>query len=266
MTNKAIDVKNLYFSYNGSSVLEDINLVVDSGSYIAILGPNGGGKTTLLKIILSILRPQKGIVKVLDSNPQEKRHCIGYVPQNLDVKRDFPVTVFEMVLAGFTTGKSLGFIYTKNEKKKALQVLETVGVAHLEEKKMGELSGGERQRVYLARALVSNPEILLLDEPTSNIDPYGAFCFLKFLETLRENKTILVVTHDLSIMATQITSLACLNKKLLYNDQPVLTQEMLTLLYGYHDESTCAIGRYAIEEAAHLKEFREKTFDKHFSI
>lgn len=256
--NKAIDVNNLYFSYNGSLVLEDINLVVDNGSYIAILGPNGGGKTTLLKIILSILRPQKGTVKVLDSNPYEKRHCIGYVPQNLDVKKDFPVTVLEMVLAGFTTGKTVGFFYTKEEKKIARGTLDAVGISQLEKKKMGELSGGERQRVYLARALVSNPKILLLDEPTSNIDPYGAFCFLKFLETLKENKTILVVTHDLSIMTTKITSVACLNKRLLYNENPVLTPEMLTLLYGYHDERTCAIGRYAVEEANHLKEFREK--------
>jgi zinc transport system ATP-binding protein len=264
--NNALEINNLFFSYNEMSILEDISLTIAKGSYTAILGPNGGGKTTLLKIILSILKPQKGDIKVLGSNPYKKRIHIGYVPQNLDIKRDFPVTVFEMVLAGFTTGKSLGFIYTKNEKKKALEVLETVGSAHLKEKKMGELSGGERQRVYLARSLVSDPEMLLLDEPTSNIDPYGAFCFLKFLESLKGSKTILVVTHDLSIMATQITSLACLNKKLLYNEQPILNQEMLTLLYGYHDERTCAIGRYAVEEAAHLKEFREKTFDNHFPI
>jgi zinc transport system ATP-binding protein len=256
--NKAIDINNLYFSYNGSTVLENINLSLYIGSYIAILGPNGGGKTTLLKIILSILNPQKGNIKVLNSNPHEKRHCIGYVPQNLDVKKDFPMTVFEMVLSGFTTGKTVGFYYTKKEKKIASETLETVGILQLKTKKMSELSGGEKQRVYLARALVSNPEILLLDEPTSNIDPYGAFCFLKFLETLKENKTILVVTHDMSIMATKINSVACLNKKLLYNENPILTSEMLTLLYGYHDERTCAIGKYAMEEASHLKEFREK--------
>ena len=256
--NKAIDINNLYFGYNGNMVLEDINLDVPCGSYIVILGPNGGGKTTLLKIILSILRPQKGNVKVLGLNPYEKRHSVGYVPQNLDVKKDFPVTVLEMVLAGFTSGKTIGFLYTKEEKRIARETLDAVGISQLEEKKMSELSGGERQRVYLARALVSNPEVLLLDEPTSNIDPYGAFCFLKFLETLKENKTILVVTHDLSIMATKITSVACLNKKLLFNENPVLTPEMLTLLYGYHDERTCAIGRYAVEEANHLKEFREK--------
>lgn len=256
--NNAIEINNLYFKYNGNIVLEDINLSVNKGDYMAVLGPNGGGKTTLLKIILSILKPQKGYIKVLGLYPHKKRKHIGYIPQNLEVKVDFPVSVFEMVLAGFTNNKSLGFIYTKNEKKYAIEVMDMLSIAHLKGKKMGELSGGERQRVFLARSLVSNPEILLLDEPTSSIDPYGAFCFLKFLETLKGNKTILVVTHDLRIMATQITSVACLNKRLIYNSKPVLTEEMLTLLYGYHDDQTCAIGKYAAEEAAHLKEFREK--------
>lgn len=256
--NSAIEINNLYFKYNGNIVLEDTNISVNRGDYLAILGPNGGGKTTLLKIILSILKPQKGDIKVLGAHPHKKRKLIGYIPQNLEIKADFPITVFEMVLAGFTNGKTLGFIYTKSEKQRALEVMDTLDITHLKEKKMGELSGGERQRVYLARSLVSNPEILLLDEPTSNIDPYGAFCFLKFLETLKGDKTIVVVTHDLRIMVTKITSVACLNRKLIYNSKPVLTEEMLTLLYGYHDERTCAIGKYASEEAGHLKEFREK--------
>jgi zinc transport system ATP-binding protein len=256
--NKAIDIYGLYFSYNGKTVLENINFSVNNGSYVAILGPNGGGKTTLLKIILAILKPQKGVVKVFNSNPYDRRHTIGYVPQNLGVSVDFPITVLEMVLTGLTTGSTLGFYYTKKEKQIANKTLETVGILELRSKKISTLSGGERQRVYLARALVSDPAILLLDEPTSNIDPYGAFCFLKFLETLKGGKTLLVVTHDMSIMATKIDSVACLNKKLLYNENPVLTPEMLTLLYGYHDEKTCAIGKYAMEEADHLKEFRER--------
>lgn len=251
MSDVILEIKDLYFSYNSSTVLENINLSVCKNDFLMIVGPNGGGKTTLLKLIIGLLKPQKGIIKVFDKNPCDMLSQIGYVPQKVNAKIDFPLRVIDAVLMGINK-PFFSFKYSKTDIKKACSVLESVEMIDFKDKKMNELSGGQIQRVYLARALISDPALLILDEPTSNIDPYGSFCFFTMLEKLNETKTIIMVTHNLNLLATKITSVACINKYLLYNNKPELTREMMEMMYGIHDEHTCSIGAYVSEEINHL--------------
>lgn len=249
-----IELKNVCFSYNGTPVLENVNLSVDSGEFLAVIGPNGGGKTTLLKLVLGVLKPETGSVSIFGKAPREAAGRIGYVPQQLTIKQGFPITVLDTVLMGLSSKKRFGFGYSRVEKEQALQVLSYVNMNTFADKRITELSGGQKQRVFLARALISEPELLVLDEPTSSIDPHGSFCFYTFLEELNKRMAILVVSHNLSLMAANIYSLACVNKELIYHSEPKLTKEMMTLLYGSHDEHSCAVGAYLAEEADHMSD------------
>ncbi len=255
---KVIELKDVSFSYNGTAVLEDINLVVEEKEYIAVIGPNGGGKTTLLKLILGLLNPQKGEIKVFNQPPNKVYGKIGYVPQHINFKYGFPVSVLDVVLMGITPKFRLKFSYSKKEKEKAYESLDYVGMKNFVNNKIAELSGGQAQRVFLARALVSNPELLILDEPTSSIDPHGTFCFYTFLEELSRKITIMVVSHNLSLVASNIDSIACVNKNLIYTKNSELTPEMMSLMYGTHDEHSCSVGLYLAEEAKHMSEHMAK--------
>jgi zinc transport system ATP-binding protein len=251
MNEEIVSVSGVYFSYNGDFVLENVNLKVKEKDFLMIVGPNGGGKTTLVKMLLGILKPAKGEVKVFGTSPENVLDKIGYVPQKMNNVNDMPLTVLECVLTGLKSG-FFKIRYTKNEIKKAEYVLSRVEMDKFKDKKMSELSGGQVQRVYLARALISSPELLILDEPTSNIDPYGSFCFFTTLEEINKEKTIIMVTHNLNLLATKINSVACVNKYLLYNDKPELTKEMMEIMYGIHDEHYCSMGAYVAEEIKHL--------------
>ena len=249
--NKVVEIKNLCFAYNGKEVLHNINLTVKEKEYLAIIGPNGGGKTTLLKLILGLLKPNHGEIKVFGKSPGTHTHSIGYVPQQITVKKGFPISVSDTVLMGLTTSKKIGFFHSKSDKEKAVEALKTVEMEDFAHKRISDLSGGQKQRVFLARALISNPKLLILDEPTSNIDPHGTFCFFTFLEELSKKMTIIVVSHDLNLTASKIYSLACVNKKLIYNPEPVLTDEMMELLYGTHNVHSCSVGAYLAEKTHH---------------
>ncbi len=253
-----VEIKNLCFAYNGKEVLHNINLTVKEKEYLAIIGPNGGGKTTLLKLILGLLKPNHGSVKVFGESPEKHMSSIGYVPQQISVKQGFPISVINTVLMGLVSKNKFGFFYSKEEKEKAVQALKTVEMEDFAEKRISDLSGGQKQRVFLARALVSTPKLLVLDEPTSSIDPHGTFCFFTFLEKLSKDMTIIVVSHDLSLIASKIYSLACVNKKLIYNEKPVLTDEMTELLYGTHDTHSCAVGAYLAEKTHSHENMRVK--------
>lgn len=260
MSKYIVNVKNVYFSYNnGAYVLENVNLNVKERDFLMVVGPNGGGKTTLVKLLLGILKPSYGEIKIFDQSPANVLDRIGYVPQKTNNKNELPLSVIECTLLGLQS-RFFKFSYSKNEIKKAEDLLEQLEMLEFKDKKMSELSGGQVQRVYLARALISNPELLILDEPTSNIDPFGSFCLFTLLEKINVEKTIIMVTHNLNLLATKINSVACVNRYLLYNDKPELTKEMMEIMYGVHDEHTCSIGAYVSEEIDHLVkcEHREK--------
>ncbi len=235
-----VELRGIYFSYNRDWVLEDINLSIERGDFLAIFGPNGGGKTTLLKIILGLLRPQKGRILY---NFKKKGRPIGYLPQ-IHGKGHFPIKVIDLVLMGLVSPKKWGFWNKKNEIKKAEEVLDRVDMLPYKDYSINDLSGGQLQRVFLARALVSDPELLVLDEPTSNIDPQAKFCFYEFLGELNSDITLVMVSHDLSLSVARINKIACVNKKLILSNSIEFNQEMLGLIYGVHLNHTCPVTPY----------------------
>lgn len=247
MNNNVLSISGLHFAYNGGCVLEDVNLSVERGNYLAVLGPNGGGKTTLIKCILGLLSPQQGSVRVFGEMPDRVRHRIGYVPQYTTAQDSFPISVMDVVLMGAMNNGST--IFSRNWRRtaenveKARNALHMVGLEGYEARSLRDLSGGQRQRVIVARALVGDPDLLLLDEPTANIDPQGKFCFYEFLGSLPKTITTIVVSHDLSIAASPFTGIAIVNRSLVYSPGNILTQDLLALLYGTH-EPTCPMGTF----------------------
>lgn len=210
---KILEIKDLSFEYTKSSkVLENVNLEINSEDFLAIIGPNGGGKSTLLKLILGLLKTKTGsIIKHV------KNEEIGYVPQNTNLNIDFPITALEVVLMGHITAKKRIFGYAKEDIECAKHSLEQVGMKGFENRKIGDLSGGQRQRVFIARALCSNPRVILLDEPTASIDVKGQNEIYELLKQLNKNICIVVVSHDISVLLNYAKKVAHVNKNLVYH-------------------------------------------------
>lgn len=210
----AIEVKNLSFSYEESLILESVSVSIGMGEFVGIFGPNGGGKTTFLKLLMGFLKPKTGVVEILGGEPKSVRKKIGYVPQTTSFDKQFPISTLEVVLMGCLSEISpLGF-FTSKSKKKAKEALSRVGMLEKEAQAFGTLSGGQAQRVLIARALVSSPEILLLDEPTASIDSEAEQTIYELLGNLKGAMTILMVTHDLQAVAKKVGRLLCIQKQL----------------------------------------------------
>ena len=207
-----INIKNLFFKYQKTEVLENVNLTIKDDDFLAIIGPNGGGKSTLLKLILGLLPLQSGTIEKNIENNQ-----VGYVPQNTNLNIDFPITALEVVLMGHISSKKRLFGYSKDEISCAIESLNQVGMKDFANKKIGDLSGGQRQRVFIARALCSNPKIMLLDEPTASIDVQGQQEIYELLRELNKSICIVVVSHDLSILLNYAKNVAHINRGLVYH-------------------------------------------------
>ena len=220
----AIDIKDLAFEYGKSPVLTDVNLSIDENDFVAIIGPNGGGKSTLMKLMVGLLKPTSGTVRLFGEKVPTKRVAVGYVPQNTNKNIDFPITVGECV----ATGK-IGLSPKSDEVRVAL---ERVHIAGFLDRRLGELSGGERQRVLIARSLVCNPKILFLDEPSNNIDVAGIEALYNMLAEFSETMTIVIVTHDLMALSHKVKSVVCVNHSVHYHEGGNLTEEMLHSTYG----------------------------------
>ncbi len=221
---KAIQIEGLCVQYDDLTVLEDINLQLDEKEFLGIIGPNGSGKTTLLKTLTGIIKPSKGNIKVfgklIDSNPG----MVGYVPQYSSFEESFPISVYDVVKMGLINKKRVD----KSIIEDALKHVELLDIKH---KLVGELSGGQKQRVLIARALVSDPKILLLDEPTSSIDPKTGKSVYSLLNKLNETTTIILVSHDIGAISSYVKKIACLNKTLIFHDSKEITAEMLEETY-----------------------------------
>lgn len=213
-----IEIKNLSFSYDKQKILEDINLEVYEKDFLAIIGPNGGGKSTLLKLILGINTIKDGSILTFGEVAKKNLSKIGYVPQNTNINIDFPIKVLEVVLMGHIGVKSPIFGYGKEEKMCAMGALAQVGMEKFADKKIGELSGGQRQRVMIARALCAHPKILILDEPTASIDIDGQRLIYELLKNLNSYMTIIVVSHDISIVIKYANKVVHINKKMTYHN------------------------------------------------
>lgn len=241
-----IELADVSYAYEEQDVLTNVTLTVKANDFLAIIGPNGGGKTTLVKLILGLLSPKSGTVRVLGADPKSARAAIGYVPQHTAAQPGFPLTVSEAALLGLrrTTGRFRHWPgYSAAEKRKALDILEMVDMADMAKHRFDTLSGGQKQRVLVARALISGPSLLLFDEPTSNIDPQGKLCVFDLLAALSASITIVMVSHDLISASTHINSVAVVNQTLIQNPSSELTPDMLQLIYGSHDAS-CPLDGY----------------------
>lgn len=237
----ALSIENLSFTRGGDSILSGVDLTINQGDFLAILGPNGGGKTTLLRLILGLLAPDAGTVKVFGRSPKDACASMGYVPQYSTIRTDFPVSVMQMCLMGAARPGALGgrlWAEDAAARKRAVTALEFLGIADLADRPVARLSGGQKQRLLIARALMSRPEaapfLLLLDEPTASIDPEGKFCFYEFLGDMRGSITIIVVSHDLSMASPFFSHVAVVNRSLRVVPEGRFSEEMLSPLLGAH--------------------------------
>lgn len=210
MNNPAISLSHLSFSYEDLPILEQDTLEIAKGSFIGIIGPNGGGKTTLLKLLMGFIHPSKGKIRIFGKSPEQARTKIGYVPQVHKCDREFPITVHELILLGALSTSSLFGTYSKEVKQNALELIDELGLSPHIKKSFGSLSGGLAQRALLARALLSDPDLLLLDEPTANVDPASTSLIMNKLQALKGEKTILIVTHDLRTIAERVDQILCI--------------------------------------------------------
>lgn len=218
-----INISNLSFKYQKTPILENINLSIKSDDFLAIIGPNGGGKSTLLKLILGLLEPQSGtIVKNIKTSE------MGYVPQNTNLNMDFPITAFEIVLMGHISSKKKFFGYSKEDIDCAKVSLSQVGMSEYANSKIGDLSGGQRQRVFIARALCSKPKIMLLDEPTASIDVKGQQEIYDLLKELNKQMCVVVVSHDISVLLNYAKNVAHINKNLVYHSLDNIQKNLTT--------------------------------------
>ncbi|MCP3892107.1 MAG: ABC transporter ATP-binding protein [Desulfobulbaceae bacterium] len=237
-----VEIEGLYYHYNGQEVLRDIQFTVNTGDFVTIIGPNGGGKTTLVKIILGLLTPRRGTVLVNGKKPGENGAVIGYVPQYINHNLSFPASAIDVVLMGkYDPKKRFRFGNKKQDRKEAFEVLGKLGMANLAKRKITDLSAGQRQRVLIARALVTNPDLLVLDEPTASLDTKGQTEFFELLKILNKDLTILVVSHDLLVVASYAKSIACVNKRLHYHKSVGTTGELMDAFYSCSVEEVCPV-------------------------
>lgn len=229
-----IKFENVDFSYDGSEelVLENINLKVDKGDFACVVGPNGGGKTTLLRLILGLNKPLRGKVSVFGKQPEQVLEKIGYVPQFSKFDSNFPVSVLDVVLMGCLCKSFWWGRYSKEQTGAAIEALETVGLKDFIHRSFADLSGGQKQRALIARAIMSQPDLLLLDEPTASVDIHGTEQFYKMFTEMNKKFTILIVSHDIGFVSSQVKSVICVRKTLQIHPVSELTGESLQKMYG----------------------------------
>ncbi|MBU2492909.1 MAG: ABC transporter ATP-binding protein [Bacteroidetes bacterium] len=212
--NPVIKLENVSFAYNTNYILENINLNVEQNDFLGIIGPNGGGKTTLLKLIMGFIKPDKGKVEVFGKSSGKSNSRIGYVPQFNQTDKQFPIKAFDVVTMGLGHSKSFLPWNKKSDFGKVTEAMDFVSITDIADNTFGELSGGQQQRCLIARALVSNPGILILDEPTASVDSTVEVDIYKLLKKLNNDMTILLVSHDVGFISSYINKIACVNKEI----------------------------------------------------
>jgi len=213
-------IQNLSFNYDQTVILDTVSLEYNSSDFLSIIGPNGGGKSTLLKLMIGLLKPSSGSITLFGENPLHVNHRVAYVPQDTSANKDFPIKVLDVVLMGRLSKSKAFSTYSKEDKSIARAMLEKVGMLPFENQKINALSGGQRQRVFVARALASEAEILFLDEPTASIDTSGQLEIFKLLKELNKEVGIVIISHDINVALNYATKVAYVNKTLYLHDVP----------------------------------------------
>lgn len=237
MPEVAVDLKNVWFFFNGLPALEDVNLEIETAKYVGVLGPNGAGKSTLLKVILGLLAPTRGQVRVFGEEPQKLRHrgeVLGYLPQRPLHNPHFPVSVLDVVLMGRYGRVGLVRRPGPRDREIALLNLERVGIRHLADRAIGEISGGEQQRVFIARALCVEPRLLVLDEPTVSLDACAQDDVFEMVNRLKEELqlTVLMVSHDIGGVARHVDDIVCINRRIHVHQAPPIGRLGLESAFG----------------------------------
>lgn len=228
----AITFDNVSFAYEQTLAVENVSFQIKLREFVCLVGPNGGGKTTLLKLMLGLLRPATGSISILGLSPAAARPRIGYLSQTLQFDPLFPISALDVVLLG-RLGNSKWSPFTSSDKKRSLELLDEVGLAHAAARPFASLSGGMRQRVLLARALAADPEILLLDEPTSMVDATAEDRLLAQLRQLHERLTIVLVSHDFGFVSQLVQRVICVNRQVTTHALEALTGDTFHRLYGH---------------------------------
>ncbi len=229
---EVVRLSDVSVDYDGAPALEAVNLTVQRNDFLGIIGPNGGGKSTLLKAMLGLVPPTRGEVRLWGEPPQRSASRVGYVPQHSFFDRDFPIAAWDVVLMGRLSRPHVLHRYTADDRQRAVQALDTVGIPQLKNRPIGEMSGGQQQRVFIARALVRDPELLLLDEPLANVDTTTQDDIYRLLADLRSRMTIVMVSHNLSAISTYVDKVACLNRRLYYHGSREIPPEDVEAAYG----------------------------------
>ena len=227
----AIEIHGVDVRFGATAALEAIDLTVAEGDYLGIIGPNAGGKTTLLKVMLGLIEPDRGEVRVFGRPPRESRGLIGYVPQYARFDNDFPISVAETVGLG-RLGPRTRTASRVRDREAVRQALDTVELSEVADVRVGRLSGGQIQRALIARALAAEPRVLLLDEPTASLDTHIGRSVYDLLGRLADEIPIVLVSHDIGVISRTVRTIACLNVRLHYHHSPELTPEMVEAAYG----------------------------------
>jgi len=227
-----VEIEGMSFFYDDAPVLEDVNLDIREKDFACIVGPNGGGKTTLLRLILGLLHPSRGTIRVFGLPPASARQRMGYMPQSALLDPSFPVSVTDVVLMG-RLGKAAPFgPYRSGDREAAWEALREVGLYDLRKRAFSDLSGGQRQRVLIARALAAEPDLLILDEPTANLDVGAERGFYELLLKLNERLTIVMVSHDLGFVSEYVKTVICVKRKVIVHPTVEVTGELIDEMYG----------------------------------
>jgi zinc transport system ATP-binding protein len=218
-----IGLKNIYAGYNGEIIVKNASFEIRQNDFIGIIGPNGGGKTTLVKVILGLIKPRSGEINYYQ-NPDQ---LIGYLPQVHIIDKKFPISVRDVVRSGYMNKNRLIRRFSKEEKANADLQMEKMGILMLRKKPIGELSGGQMQRVFLCRAILSSPKLLILDEPNNNVDNKFESDLYEALRILNDSMAIMIVSHDIGIISTYIKSIICVNRDVHYHNSNIIDETQL---------------------------------------
>ncbi len=253
---KAVELNNVSVYYGNLCALNNINISIEEEEFLGIIGPNGAGKSTLLKVILGLTVPDRGKINIFGKDIKEAAGLVSYVAQASKFDRSFPISVIEVVLMGSLIGrKSFFHRYRDEDRASAEHYLDKLGIYHLKDRQIGQLSGGQLQKVLLARALVHQPRIILLDEPTASIDANSRSQIYSLLKGLNEEVTIVVVTHDMAAVSAYFDSIACLNKEIYYHGGKEIDEETIEKVYG------CPIELIAHGVPHRVLRFHEEGYD-----
>ncbi len=224
-----IRLNNVSFAYKQQAILENVTLSIPRREFASIVGPNGGGKTTLLKLLLGLIQPDQGKIQVLGTTPEKARGRVGYMPQYAHLDMNFPATVLDVVLMGRL--RKTTFWFSSKDRSQAMAAIETVGMTAFVHTGFNTLSGGQRQRVLIARALCGKPDILLLDEPTANVDHETEENLFAILRELNRDMTILVVSHDLGFVSKYVKTVICVNRQVVFHPTTLVEGTMIKDIY-----------------------------------